>query len=110
VPIPVTDLKPGDRLRAGQKVLIHGESSWGVGLIEDIHARDQLPPLPGLDVAAVREILAEWGMERVAIISHQNRAGRPVMFAAMETTDGVWRDLNGQLLLITPAAMEGGAS
>lgn len=83
-------------MTTGSKVLIEGETSWGVGIVEEIRAVEHLPHIEGAPSREiVQSIMGEMRVERVAVISCGT-----FVFCALEA-DGSWWDLQGQRLSIT---------
>lgn len=79
------------------------------GRVEQVAAVASLPPIAAVDAAAIdagyadsahaaRDILAELGADRVALIRYR-AAGRDFVFAALEIS-GNWYDLGRQRLTI----------
>jgi len=96
-------LKPGDRITVtGLAGTVHAR-------VEHAHTLEQLPDLPvpeGRTLAAMaRSVLAEMGVDQVAMISYDAGDGsrhNTLVFAAVHL-HGQWKDLQGQVLDIQPA-------
>jgi hypothetical protein len=67
------------------------------GRIEEIRTPAELPTLPGMSADEAREILAEWGVSRMAWITYHASPEQQYMFVALEI-DGKWFDLHRQEL------------
>jgi hypothetical protein len=97
-------------MRAGQRVRISGAAGVVIGRVEHLATLAELPHLADVDhlaqqagypdsVAAVREILAEADISRVAWITYRATPAQQLLFAALEIR-GEWRDLRGNVLTI----------
>jgi len=90
-------------LTAGQCITISGAAGTCPGTIIRSESPAELPEINGpAELARVRAIMAEWGVEEIAAIEHLHD-GQPVMFCALRDQHGNWRDLRGQPLTITQA-------
>lgn len=88
-------------LQAGQRVRITGAAGSVDGKVLETATPRELPDIPEAPAAAlVREILAEWDVHQVALLSYVTHR-QTVMFLALTTSHG-WRDLTGRPLIITP--------
>lgn len=97
-------------LTAGQHVTIDAPGRGRCyGRVEHVAAVASLPPIAAVDAVAIdagyadsaeaaRDILAELGADRVALISYR-AAGHDFVFAALEIA-GNWYDLGRQRLTI----------
>ena len=91
-------------LRAGQRVRITGAAGSVDGAVLETATPPALPRIPGAPaVELVREILAEWDVRQMALLTYYAGDGQAVMFVALCTSHG-WRDLKGHRLTITPEA------
>ena len=92
-------LKPGERVR------VTGIAGTVAAHVEACHTLDELPEIPDCTSLAhlARSVLAEIGVDQVAMLSHphQDDRGRvkTLVFAALHL-HGQWRDLQGQVLEI----------
>jgi hypothetical protein len=74
-----------------------------IGRIEDIRTPDDLPDIPGAwpqtGEFSPRQIVRDWGVSRVAMISYEPTAGQELVFMALEVA-GEWYDLHRQHLML----------
>jgi hypothetical protein len=83
--------------RPNQRIRISGAAGEVFGRIEEIRTPAELPALPGMSADEAREILAEWGVSRMAWITYHASPEQQYMFVALEI-DGKWFDLHRQEL------------
>ena len=87
----------GDRI-----VISHPEQGSCIGKIEDIRTPDETPQIEGFAPSGElnpQQIMREWGVTRVAVITYIQVPGKSLMFVALEI-DGEWYDLQRQKLTI----------
>jgi hypothetical protein len=80
-----------------------------IGRVEDIRPPAEMPDLAGFSTRgefAPRQIMREWGVTRVAMISYHATREQELMFAALEV-DGEWYDLQRQHLTLEVVGHEG---
>jgi hypothetical protein len=87
-------------LRTGQRVRITGPAGSVHGQVLETATPPQLPDIHGAPaVKLVREILDEWGVHQLAMLTYTAAGNQAVMFLALLTDHG-WRDLRGRPLTI----------
>ena len=92
-------------IRTNQIVILSRDdgSDTVLAKIEDVRGPDDLPSLPGFvgmeEQAA--EILKEWQIDQIALISYWHESGKSVAFHALHAPDG-WYDLRRQKLTVAP--------
>ena len=91
-------------IQTNSRVQITGAAGTVIGRVEEIRPVAELPDLPetGLPVGgpfAPKNILVEWGVARVAMITYHASPDQQFMFAALEI-GGEWFDLQHQKLEI----------
>jgi hypothetical protein len=101
-------VKLGD-LKKGDRVLIRGEhAGTAPGEVLEVFTIDQLPAA-GEYGAALRdhaeEILREWDVTEILWLQHRH-GPHQLFFAALLTTSGETRDLQGQRLTIQRATID----
>jgi len=91
-------------MKTGDMITVEGKAGKVTAQVLDVRAADELPDLP-VDVSdEARQILAD-EFRNVAVIAYRFGVERiPVMFVALEDEQGIWWDLKGHQLSITPAA------
>jgi hypothetical protein len=80
-----------------------------IGRVEDIRPPAEMPDLAGFSTQSEfvpREIMREWGVTRVAMISYHATRDQDLIFAALEV-DGEWYDLQSQRLTLEVVGHEG---
>jgi hypothetical protein len=97
-------------LRPNSKVRISAAGQGAaIGRVEDIRPPAEIPDLAGFSDRgefAPRQIMLEWGVTRVAMISYHANGEQELMFAALEV-DGEWYDLERQHLTLEVVGQEG---
>jgi hypothetical protein len=93
-------VRVGAMIEAGQRVTITAAVGTCTGWVEALTTPPELPDIPGIEAAQAREILGEWNVSHVAIISY-NDGRRDLTFCALRTGDR-WYDLRRQRLEIEP--------
>ena len=86
-------------MRNGSTVRVSGDAGQVIGEVVDVRTPDQLADVPGFNTGEVRHILREFGVIEFALIAYDYGDQR-VVFAALHTSAGVWRDLQRQELTI----------
>ena len=90
-------------LRVNTKVRISAAGQGvALGRVEDIRPPAEMPDIAGFSDRCEftpREIMREWGVTRVAMISYHASREHELMFAALEV-DGEWYDLQRQHLTL----------
>lgn len=87
-------------LYKGQHITITGAAGTVAAEVLHVETPAGLPAISGApEVDRVRDILAEWQINELALLGHLHN-GREVMFIAMRDDCGIWRDLRGQVLTI----------
>jgi hypothetical protein len=91
------------KMKTGEMITVEGKAGKVTAQVLDVRAADELPDLP-VDVSdEARKILAD-EFRNVAVIAYRFGVERiPVMFVALEDEQGIWWDLRGHQLSITPA-------
>jgi len=97
-------------LRTNTRVRISAACQGAViGRVEDIRPPAEMPDLAGFSDRgefAPRQIMLDWGVTRVAMISYHANRELDLMFAALEV-DGEWYDLQRQHLTLEVVGHEG---
>lgn len=90
-------------MRPGDQVRVTGVRGTVIATIESTATPAELPDLPAPAPPAKQcaEILQEWDVERVLMLSYDHATMGTVVFAALRV-HGHWRDMRGQLLEIEP--------
>lgn len=91
-------------LASNMRVRITGDTKSLIGRIEEVQTVAELPDLPGVGLPvsgpfAPKNILLEWGVTRVAMITYHTSPEQQFMFTALEI-EGEWYDLKRQKLEI----------
>ena len=91
-------------IEPGQRVRVTGVRGTVIATVESVATPAELPelPAPAPAAAACREILEEFQVDHVAMISYQHAEAGTLIFAALHVHN-VWRDMRGQLIEIEPA-------
>jgi len=89
-------------LQNNQRVRISSEAGTVIGRVEDVRTVDEMPELRELGLPTAGEfaplnILREYGVQHVAMISYHASPGAELMFVAFEI-GGEWVDLKRQKL------------
>lgn len=91
-------MKPGDTI-----TISHRTRGACPAVVDAICTPEDLPPIPGAPPpTAVKEIMHEWRIDRVAMVTYNN--GCQELGMMMIHTPTGWQDLRGQNLEITPRA------
>ena len=86
----------------GMRLLIEAPGRGACyGRVEQLTTPAALPDLPDLPAEAARAVLAEWHVQRVALISYHAAPGAEFAFTALQIA-GHWFDLQRQPLTLTP--------
>jgi hypothetical protein len=95
-------------MKTGDMITVEGKAGRVTARVLDVRAADELPDLP-VDVSdAARKILAD-EFRNVAVIAYRLGVERiPVMFVALEDERGIWWDLRGHQLSISPVTAAAG--
>lgn len=87
-------------LRAGMEVTVSSAEHGPVAAtVEEVTQPHKLPDLPGLPAETARNVLAEWEIRTIALISY-SYFDQPRIFAALQTKNGRWYDLQRNHLTI----------
>jgi hypothetical protein len=92
-------------IRPGDRIQVTGVRGTVLATVQSIATPAELPGLPAPappDVSQVREILEEFQVDQVAMISYEAADKTTLVFAALHVHNK-WRDMRGQLLEISPA-------
>ena len=86
-------------MKTGSTVRVSGDVGEVLGEVVDVRTPDQLADVPGFNSREVRDLLEEFGVIEFVLIAYDYGDQR-VVFAALHTSAGVWRDLHRQELTI----------
>lgn len=94
-------------LQAGDRIRIQGRRGVVTGTIAHLTsprmlATQKLPPDLHMLTPAIIQILEEWRILKIAVCSYRRDDNARVAFIALLDACGTWRDLQQQVLTITP--------
>ena len=96
----LTPLHVSERVRISNDTFIRC-----IGQVVHVASRSDLAGIVAApDVGNARSMLAEWGVEQLALIEYCNADGENVAFFALRDGDGRWSDLHGNNFTIKSAA------